>query len=77
MKTVFDIATPEELLELFGSEESIVFAKEHTNADMQSGYLATIYHWRGDKQKSTACINAIADIEHKLSITLILNEFTQ
>ena len=84
METVFDLATPEELVCLFGEDDPDLpenlreYKSERQsalkNADTNFRLLASLYDIRGNKQKADECIAKIQDDDLRMSTVLLLYE---
>ena len=84
METVFDLATPEELIDLFGEDDPDLpedlreYKHERQyvleDADYNFSMLAELYDIRGDKQKADECIAKIQDDDLRMSTVLLLYE---
>jgi hypothetical protein len=83
METVFDIATPEELIELFGEDDPDLpehlrgYALERESAlDPDSNFqdLALLYAGRGDLKKADQCLDKISDQRLRLDCELFIYE---
>lgn len=82
MRTVFDIATPEELSVLFGEDENSMDVEfhNHMRAVVQKDknthhkLLAELFANRGDMEQAEKNVDAITDDEYRLAVSLSLHE---
>ncbi|WP_027188347.1 hypothetical protein [Desulfovibrio cuneatus] len=78
MSTLFTLATPEELLDLFGCAENIAYAREHgVTPDDAHAHLATLYFWRGEEGRVQEHLEQIADLDLRMTTQLSLYEIVQ
>ena len=67
--TVFDIATPEELFEMFGDDDDNLYNEIKddalTNPDCNYSNFAALYSVRGDLPKAERFADRITDIERR------------
>ena len=85
METVFDLATPEELIDLFGEDDPDLpedlreYKLERQDvlkdADYNFSTLAGLYAMRGDKERADECIAQMQDMEHRRSTARLLYHF--
>lgn len=76
--TIFDIATPTELLELFGSEEQLAYWKATgLEPDANHADLATVFFWRGEEARVQEHLAQIHNLEVRLATELALYEVIQ
>lgn len=81
METIFDIATPAELIAILGntpfSGDKMLYDTEHriTNKKPDMGYmwLAELYAMRGDMEQADKYIEAIKDNQTRLDTMLFIN----
>jgi hypothetical protein len=84
METVFDIATPEELIDMFGEDEPDLSEKFRNYAlerkavleDPDSNFLnlALLYAGRGDLKKADEYLARIQDEGERFDCSLIIHE---
>jgi hypothetical protein len=79
MITVFDVATHEELVEMFGfgdDEYDKEFLLEHLQADpdFNNGKLAVLYYDRGDIRKSEEHLALIKNNEYHQETAMLIHE---
>lgn len=83
METIFDIATPEEILDILGkgwpksiSDDPYAFDRESFKRCPDSNYstLATLYFSRGDEKRAYEYIEKIADPQYRLDSMLLMQD---
>jgi len=84
METVFDLATPDELTELFSVDNTPLSAEEIAeerrialeDPDSNLDSLASLYAMRGDRRRADELIALIQDDERRLCAVMMHHEFT-
>jgi hypothetical protein len=77
--TVFDVATHEELMEMFGEDFDEVYDEEYKasmSADNNNAELASLYKMRGDIEKSQEHLALIKDERCRQSRNMLMYEIT-
>jgi hypothetical protein len=84
METVFDLASPEELVEMFGEDEPDLpenlrgYEDQRQlalkSADYNFSLLASLYAMRDDMQRADEFAGRIQDVQRRLDTQLFLHE---
>jgi len=81
METVFDLATPQELVELFGEDFDDADGEYHRqcaieDADYGLALFASLYSIRGDMARADAYAERIQDVQRRFEVQHSLHECT-
>jgi hypothetical protein len=74
MITVFDVATEEELIDMFGEDYDKEWLIKFTDTDSNHAELALLYSGRGDTKKSEEYLTLIKDDVYRQEILLSIHE---